>query len=281
MKIKYACVLLLMLPLLAALAPSLAQAEPAALEWTPVDKPGQEGNIVVSPSEVSEIAIGSAGVLYAIDSENSKVYRSLDAGVSWEDITSPLSEAGVELPASKITKIVVAPDEPDTVAVVTDDGTGVYLSTDGGMDWTDTGVPSLEGTIQAIAISKKYTQGGKEFREIAIGTAVWGDSATTGQVWVRQFGKTFTSWENQELTIDPDNPGGEVSALAYSPKYGSDATLLVVASTGSDVNDPYKNKTWLCLLERDISAWNSPDDYPVEIAEEGGVRGNWHRVEGY
>jgi photosystem II stability/assembly factor-like uncharacterized protein len=40
------------------------------------------------------------------------------------------------------------------VAVVTDGGTGVYLSTDGGMNWVDTGVPTLDGTIQAIAISR-------------------------------------------------------------------------------------------------------------------------------
>ena len=46
-----------------------AQVEPVALEWTSVDKPGQDGNIVVSPSEVSEIAIGSNGVLYIVDIE--------------------------------------------------------------------------------------------------------------------------------------------------------------------------------------------------------------------
>ena len=100
MKMKHAYGLLVVLLLSAALAPSLAQAEPVALEWTEVDKPGMTGNIVVSPSEVSEIAIGRSGVLYAIDSENSKVYRSLDAGVTWEDITSSLFDAGAELPAN-------------------------------------------------------------------------------------------------------------------------------------------------------------------------------------
>ena len=266
MKIKHSYRLVVVLLLITVLAPFPAQAGPAALKWTAVDKPGMTGNVVVSPSEVSEIAIGRNGVLYTIDSENSEVYRSLDAGVTWEDITSSLVDGGAGLPASKI---VVAPDKPGTVAVVTNDDTRVYLSTDGGMDWTDTGVPSLAGTIQAIAISKEYTQGGKEFSEIAIGTAAWSDSGTTGQVWVRQFGQSFASWQNQNLTIDPDNPGGEVSALAYSPKYGSDATLLVVASTNSDVNDPYKSKTWLCLLERDTLAWNSLAGYPVEIASAG------------
>jgi photosystem II stability/assembly factor-like uncharacterized protein len=281
MKIKYACGLLAVLLLFATLVPLPAQAEPEALEWTSVDKPGKDGNLVVSPSEVSEIAIGRDNVLYAIDSsENSKVYRSLDAGVTWEDITSYLVDSGAGSPP-KISKIAVAPDKPGIVAVVTNDGTKVYLSTDGGMTWTDTAVPSvpsLAGTIQAIAISKEYTQGGKKFREIAIGTAFWGDGDTTGQVWVRQFGGLYTSWQNQNLTIDPDpsdldpsHPGGEVSALAYSPRYQSDATLLVVASTGSDyVTATYRNKTWLCLLKRNTLTWN-PGDYPVEIASAGGT----------
>jgi hypothetical protein len=245
MKTKYACGLLAVLLLLVCLVPLPAQAETTALKWIEIDKPGTNGNVVVSPSEVSEIAIGSNGVLYAVDSENSKIYRSLDGGVSWEDITDKLAGEGAGLPAGKI---AVAPDKPGIVAVVTNDGSGVYLSTDGGINWVDTGVPTLEGDIQAIAISKEYAQDSKSFREIAIGTADWGDNTTSGQVWVYQVGKSWTSWQNQDLTVDPSHIGGEVSALAYSPDYPDDMTLLVVASTASDVSGAppdYQNKTWL------------------------------------
>jgi len=282
MKTKYACGLLAVLLLLVCLVPFPAQAEVTALKWIEIDKPGTNGNVVVSPSEVSEIAIGSNGVLYAIDSENSKIYRSLDSGVSWEDITDKLAGEGAGLPASKI---AVAPDKPGIVAVVTDGGSGVYLSTDGGINWVDTGVPGLapEEKIQAIAISKEYTQDSKSFREIAIGTADWGDggNATDGQVWVYQIGKSWSSWQNQDLTVDPSHIGGEVSALAYSPDYPDDLTLLVVASTASDVSGAppdYQNKTWLCLGVRDTTdgttTWNDLPDfppvvYPVEIAPAG------------
>jgi photosystem II stability/assembly factor-like uncharacterized protein len=274
MKIKYACGLLVGLLLSMALVPYPAQAEPVALKWTKVDKPGTTGNLVVTPSEVSEIAVGQNGVIYTIDSSlaHSKLYLSSDAGVTWEDITSPLLKAGAGLPA---TRIAVASDDSSTLAVVTDNDTEVYLSTDGGMTWTNTGVPVVVGTIQAIAISNQYTEGNMSLREIAIGTADWGDVAgtTTGQVWVRQFGKLISTWQNQNLVIDPDpsdadpsHPGGEVSALAYSPRYGSDATLLAVASTSSDyVTATYRNKTWLCLLRRDTGVWNSLPNYPVEI----------------
>jgi hypothetical protein len=280
MKISYACGLLTLLLLSAWLFPSPAQADSRALEWVKIDKPGDNGNLVVTPSEVSEIAIGRDNVLYTIDSQNSKVYRSLDAGVTWEDITSYLVYAGAELPASKI---AVASDKSGIVAVVTNAGTKVYLSTDGGTKWTDTSVPSLvvgtiQTTIQAIAISDEYAQGDYELREIAIGTAAWGDDLTTGQLWIRRSGSYPVSWQNQNLTIDPSHIGGEVSALAYSPSYPDDPALLVIASTstGSDVAAAYRDKTWLCLLKRDTLAWNNIAGYPVEITPAGdGVGVSW------
>jgi hypothetical protein len=272
MKIRCACGLLLLLCIM--LVPLPAQADVTALKWVEVDKPGTSGNVVVSPSEVSEIAVGNRGVLYAIDSANSRVYRSLDGGVTFEDITDKLISAGASLPASSI---AVAPDKPGIVALVTDGGTSVYLSTDGGMEWVDTGVPSLEGDIQAIAISKKYTQDSKSYWEMAIGTAVWGDDITSGQVWVYQIDKSFTLWQNQELTVDPDLTGptnGEVSVLAYSPRYPNDMAILVVASTNTDVAG-YQNKTYLCLGVRDseegTTIWNDLTNYPVEIAQVGDV----------
>jgi photosystem II stability/assembly factor-like uncharacterized protein len=281
MKKKYARGLLAALLLLVCLLPFPAQAETAALKWIEVDKPGTSGNVVVSPSEVSEIAVGSSGVLYAADSQNSKIYRSLDGGVTWEDITDKLAGEGAGLPASKI---AVAPDKPGIVAVVTDGASSVYVSTDGGINWVDTGVPDLgSNKIQTIAISKGYNQGSKSFREIAIGTADWGNDTTSGQVWVYQVGKSWAPWQNQGLSFDPDplNPatGGEVSALAYSPGYPNDMTILVIASTSNDISG-YENKTYLCLGVRDTlggtTEWNNPPEapappYPVEIAQEGDV----------
>ena len=92
----------------AALVPATAGAEQPALEWDSINAPGKNDNTVVSPSEVSDIAVGSGGIVYAIDGEYSGVYRSNDAGISWEEIGDALTDAGAVLPASFI---AIAPDD--------------------------------------------------------------------------------------------------------------------------------------------------------------------------
>lgn len=266
--------LIALLLLGAALVPATVGAKQPTLEWDSINAPGKDDNTVVSPSEVSDIAVGGGGIVYAIDGEYSGVYRSDDAGISWEEIGDALVEAGAVLPASKI---AIAPDDSNTIAVVTDAGTKVYLSFDGGDEWSDTFVPGLSGNIQAIAISPKYTVDGKRFREIAIGTSEWGDNSSTGQVWILQLGSVWSSWKNQNLTIDLLHVGGEVSALKYSPAYSRDGTILIVASTGSDVAAAYQQRTFICAGKWDpatkIMLWDSFTGYPVEIGNGGDAPG--------
>ncbi|MFH0941925.1 MAG: hypothetical protein V1823_02740 [Chloroflexota bacterium] len=269
MKIKRVFVLSLLLGLCWLLTPWPAGAYPRVLEWYEINRPGEGGNIVVSPSEVSEIAVGQGGTVYALDRVNSKVYRSVNDGASWEDITERLVNAGATLPASKV---AIAPDTKSVVAVVANAASAVYLSTDGGDTWRNTGLAGQTGTIQAINISRQYTSAGESIREIAIGTAAWGDNNTSGQVWVLKLGQ-LPFWQNQGLVIDPAHTGGEVAALAYSPGYQQDNTLLVVAATGTDVSAGYQDKTWLCLGRRDTqagtTAWDAFSGYPVAVTNEG------------
>ena len=153
MRFKYIYVLLAALLLCAVLLPSMTEAKQPSLEWNSINVPGKDDNTVVSPSEVSDIAVGSGGIVYAIDGEYSGVYRSEDAGISWEEIGDALSDEGAVLPASLI---AIAPNDANTIAVVTDAGTKVYLSFDGGDEWTDTFVLGLSGNIQVIGISPGY-----------------------------------------------------------------------------------------------------------------------------
>ena len=141
-----------------------AQANVPVLEWTRVSVPGDNDLTVVSPSEVTGVAAGRNGVVYAIDGEYGRVYRSLEYALRWEDITGYLQRAGATLPA---TFVAVAPDNEGIVAVVTDGGTALYVSLDGGYEWEDVHLPALTGDVTALAVSGLYVHSGAEHRDIA------------------------------------------------------------------------------------------------------------------
>ena len=253
-------------------------ASTTVLEWTEVDVPGDNDFTIVTPSEVTSIAAGDNGTVYAIDAENGRLYRSDNYSVDWQDITKYLDRAGATLPA---TLIAVAPDNEGLVAVLADGGARLYASLDFGLEWERIALPSLAAgeEVTCLAISGVYREGGDEYREIAIGTASWGDGLSNGAVWVLQGGCRWVCWENQELTVDTDDPvhiGADVAALAYSSRYSTDHTLVVVCSTGSEaeLDAGLENRTFLCLGERDVddggTDWGflSPD-YPLELLDVG------------
>ncbi len=269
MKTKNYLGILLTLLLCTLFMPSLTRAQSQPLQWATVNIPGTNGNVVISPSEVSEIAIG-AQVFYALDTGNSKIYRSRNGGLTWENITPYLMQAGALLPA---TRIAIAPDNANFVAVVTDTGSCVYLSIDGGITWLNANVPAITGTIQTIALSSSYIEDDVSCRDIAIGSAAWGDGLTTGQVWLLKIGVAFPAWQNLGLEIDPNFTGGEVSAITFSPSYADDQTIVVVASTNLDVAAAYQNKTYLCVGQPGTPFWNINPGYPVKITDEGDAAG--------
>lgn len=246
--------------------PVFAQTEYRDLQWTTIDKPGLEGNVVVHPSDVSDIAIGNS-VFYAIDINQARIYRSMSGGLRWEDISLYLNQAGATLPA---TKIAVAPDESGIIAAATNGGTSFFLSVDGGITWGNVYIGALAGsTIQSIAISKPYGEYNEQ-RDILVGTAIFGDNLTLGQVLLLHLGSFVPYWRNLNITVDPGHLGGDVSAVAFSPNYVNDQTILAIASTGLlDVAAIYQNRTFLCMglvdLATSNTVWNSRFSYPVEI----------------
>ena len=234
-----------------------------SLQWVTIDKPGLDGYVVVNLSNVSDIALGSS-VFYANDSGSvkPKLYRSRNGGMRWEDI----SITGATLP---VTKMAIAPDEAAIIAAATDGGTKLYLSVDGGVTWTNM-VFSGAGMIQSLAISKPYGEKNEQ-RDILVGTAEFGDTLTMGQVWMLHLGSSIPMWYPLHITVDPNLPGCEVSAVAFSPNYTSDQAVLAIASTGSFVTAAYQKRTFLCLgivnstTSGESTTWNTMTGYPIEI----------------
>lgn len=229
------------------LQPEAAHAD--MLRWSTVSTPDGHGNVIVSPSEVNAIAIGSDGqTLYAIDVPNSKIYKSTNGGFSWNELTSQLVGAGAMLPAWNV---ALAPDNPNIVAVVTSMGglpREVFISTDGGLTWWNTHC-STSTNIGAITVSPYYGS-----YDIAIGTRT---GHGTGGIHVLNT-SAMGIWKDQGL-------GKDILAVRFSPNYHSDFALVTL-STGD-------NGTYIDLGIRDTVAnstnWSLWGPVEVTIAGAG------------
>jgi uncharacterized protein (DUF2147 family) len=187
------------------------------MAWSTVDTPSNAFNVVVSPSEITSLVVGQDGrTIYSIDTANSKLYRSDDAGVSWYDLSSYLITAGASLPAWLV---AAAPDNPRFVAIVTSSAGSpgqVFISSDAGQSWNDTHLPST-GNISAIAISPFYGS-----YDIAVGTRASG----SGSITTFKASGIGGNWVNQGFS-------GDVLSIKFSPNYKSDSSLAVLFATNA------------------------------------------------
>ena len=247
-----------------------ASADPDRLKWSAIETPCGEGYVVVTPSEINTFVMSTNNTFYALDiptwhddngngnrdpNETGMVYKSTDAGVTWEnDTTKALLDAGAELPAWDI---AVAPDNSSLVAVVTNNRTAVYTSANGGKKWRNTTYFNLNGMFIAdIAISLEYEdeEGGDTYHDIAIGTRD-PTSLTNGRVWTTPWRDGYLNWSDQNLSAD-------ITTVRFSPNYNDDEKLFAIAS--------WVNGTYLCSGLRDPANESTDwDQTPlVEISED-------------
>jgi hypothetical protein len=222
-------------------------AHAGTMKWSTVDTPNTMGNVILSPSEINAFAIGNDGrTFYATDIPNSTVYKSINSGTAWDDLSNNLASAGAALPAWNI---AVAPDNPNFVAAVTSNvglPGKVFVSTDGGGSWQDTNCPATNN-LSAITISPNY--GGYS---VAVGTR---NGAGGGDVYV--FIAVGTgSWASQGFS-------GDIVALKFSPNYRADSSLVTVST---HVAGTYIN---LGIHDRVANATNWGTWGPVEVTTAG------------
>ncbi len=212
----------LILPLILFIPAGPALSSPGTLKWSVVDTPNSAGHVIASPSEINAIGIGRDGrTIYAVDSANGRIYKSMNGGSTWDNITSQLTRAGAMLPAWNI---AIAPDNQNFIAVVTSTGglpRNVFVSADGGASWQNTNCP-VTSNISAIDISPSYSG-----YDIAVGTRT---AAGGGDVYIfKAVGQS--NWKAQGFT-------GDILAVKFSPSYRTDSSVVVVSThaTGTYVN---------------------------------------------
>ena len=213
------------------------------------------GGFLLTGSDVSRVVVANDGkTLYAIDSLNSKLYRSDTQGIGWVDLSGKVGGGPPWI------DVAVAPDNSSLVAVLTDAGREVYISDYSVASFNSTGMASAIGAQAAtcIAISPDY---GAPRREIAAGTVTGGGG---GRVLINILSRFPSGWMDASSGA-AGWTAADVFAIEFSPSFAGDGSLLCVASTAA--------KSYLYLAARDLGSrntvWNASPGYPVELCNPG------------
>ncbi len=223
---KILCVVLT----LAVLASMLVVATPASAgynSWTLSTGPDGLNPVDVASIDIVDMAIASNGTTgYAV--AGGGVYKTNDGGKTW----TPTSFAG-----GNATQVTIAPDVSDgSFLAVVADGNEAWVSTDGALFSQMTGFTAT--TINDIAISPLVGT----VRSVAI-------AADNSSVQFYSTGAGFgggTSWTN---IYTGNVTAGPVLAVAFSPNYLQDRTLVAVSTSGSN--------TILNLYNAATAKWNA------------------------
>jgi len=225
-------------------------------EQPPEGTPAVSTLLIVPGSDVSHIAVAYDNTVYALDSPHAKLYKSDHGGIGWTDISSGLGAA------APWTELAIAPDDPGIVAVVTNAGTEVYLSTDGGAKFAATGLAGKLGggeRVRCLAISPGYGR-----RDISVGTST---GSGNGRILINVVNGFPSGWQDMS-TGAAGWSNADIFAIEYSPGFDADGTLLAIAATAPPTDD-----TYLYIGIRDLggntTTWNGFAGYPVEICQSG------------
>jgi photosystem II stability/assembly factor-like uncharacterized protein len=136
------------------------------------------------------------------------VYRSIDGGISWQNITGslPLYVDSLEISSGY-------PDGPTLFATV---GDGVYRSDNGGDTWSLVGIPRFTSGM-ILVLSPSFPQDGTLFVGLS--------GISSGGVY-RSTDRGVT-WINVSHNFFP----GYTTALAISPQFANDQTVIAAAAS--------------------------------------------------
>lgn len=224
-----------------------------------------DGNVIGPPGiDIKDIAVAIDGITIWVapgPTVPHTVYKSTDSGITWTALSTNVgSLAGINADL-----IAVAPDDNNFVAICDTTALMVYVSTNGGATW------NTLGTIQEDAGAKA-----KSIKDLNISPSVKGihyvavcgdDSDGWGNLWCFDVGATAPIWHETNDLSGFNGPGyraTSVDAVAFSPNFPSDLTMVAITSNATD------NIVKLEILSYSGRAWNSyagfPSEYPIDLS---------------
>ena len=240
------------------------------LYWESETLPTAAGKILGAAGfDVLDLAIASDGVtIYAAcktDASDKILYKSVNGGYSWTDLSSATG-----LTILKTQLVAVAPDDPDTVAVVDSDNATVYVSTNGGAYFSSLGTVQETGGGTA---SKLYSVDIAPERLTVSYIAVGGETGSAAGLWLFNLHGSVTAWVDATTAAGGwtapsgtgliNAAGDQVRAVKFSPNFDIDDTMVAITYNASTTEACFQiacfaDKTW------NVSA-NFGDSYPVAM----------------
>ena len=263
----------------------LAETTPSTcvLRWDIINTPGSfpQRNDILTPCEITSLVASPDGqTLYALDLPNSRplapgnsgIWKSTNGGISWTGSPGRWLRQADPPPVAPVTGIAMAPDDPTFIAAICMDTSRayrreIYLSEDGGTNWTYSGhIPWNYGNAEqagSLVISPSYSAAGKPVRDIVIGSRNPADGLAQGEIYILRY-PGLAGWKSLDF------PNGDVITLALSPLYIADGSIVVMSSN--------TQRTYINLGLYDPGAgtcsWNISSNWPVELAPPDQAGGN-------
>jgi hypothetical protein len=194
-------------------------ADDAVPSWVDVT-----GSINPSAYDISEIVIspydltGHTAYLTIMGFGSSHIFKTVNAGSSWTDLSSNLPDA----PANSV---AIDPVDPSTIYIGTD--VGVFISANDGGTWSElgTGMPS----VPAIKLRTFSSCSVHKLRAATYGRGLWEVDLYTSQIPV-------ISLPRQQLTFSPQpiNTTSPVQSVTVTNIGSATLTISSVALTGGE-----------------------------------------------
>lgn len=248
--------LLVSLSLLAA-TPASAETQP----WSAEAIPGTTGN-VLGPAgiDVRDIAVApNRTSIYAVAGDSisdNVVYKSTDSGASWTALPVDIQPD----------LVAIAPDDGNTIVIASTSAPAVYVTTNGGNDWSSLGAVQESGGASASAIYDiAISATSDEKHYIAAAGKEAGDVAN---VWYYSIGTIAPAWKETN-TLDGFSSANVIRAVAFSPNFPSDSVMVTVGeSDGVSVNFE--------IFSLSSLKWNASANfisYPISVVSDDKITG--------